>query len=519
VTSVLGPWRRVVDTARAGKPDPDSLRDLLDGVLLPTGAIASRPGSQMLAAHPGAPGEAQALACLELAGTTYTLAVVGGVLASYDWTLDTWTTRTHTGTTINVTGPVALVAFFDLLVVSDGVNRPWSTTIGSGTGTYLPISTAAWYGLPVVKDAKLFGIKADERRTIVWSEEADLTIGGEVGGYNNAWDLRQTSQSALVALRSSNTSLVYQREGATGQILGAVDVEFQTSGTHDDVAERGTLSPFGSVFTADGRLWAVDALGRPYRAASGSDVDDLWLACDATVATVERGRLYRAWGAYLPDTDTVAFALPRTAGGTANTDLLHFDRASGDYVGRWRIGSTAGDMACGALCTDDDGVSRLVVLSSAGTPTVVWRTAEADADATKALDVTGSGSALVPTRAVLAEAQSAGAEQVARVQWTAFIPETGDPTAGTIPPVLSSASAGTSMTYECEVPGRPFGSDPSDPRTITVGPAGRREIGLKRWGRWMRLALAAVSGSGSERFRVWRVTVLGSVRDAASRSR
>src|SRR4051812_10299706 len=100
VISQQGPWRHVIDTARAGKPDPQALRDLLDGVLLPTGAVASRPGSDsvLLDAHPGAPGEAQGLECFELAGTIYTVAVVGGVLATLDWTTGAWTTRTHTGT-------------------------------------------------------------------------------------------------------------------------------------------------------------------------------------------------------------------------------------------------------------------------------------------------------------------------------------------------------------------------------------------------------------------------------------
>jgi hypothetical protein len=263
VTSVQGPWRRVVDRGRAGTPDPEALRDLVDAILDATGAVVSRPGIHALATHPGAPGEAQMLAGVELAGTTYTLAVVGGVLAFYDWTLGTWTTVAHTGTTINVTGAVALAPYFDQLIVSDGVNRPWRTTIGSGTGTYLPTS-GPLYGLPVVKDAKLFGILAADRRTIVWSEEADPTLGYDTAGYNNAWDLRQTSQAALVALRADNTALRYQREASSGLVLGSVNDDFQGSGTHDDLARTlGTLSPFASVLTEGGALWSLDRQGGP----------------------------------------------------------------------------------------------------------------------------------------------------------------------------------------------------------------------------------------------------------------
>jgi hypothetical protein len=268
------------------------------------------------------------------------------------------------------------------------------------------------------------------------------------------------------------------------------------------------------VLTPDGRLWSVDALGRPYRAAAGTDVDDLWLACQATVGTVDRGQLYRVWGVLHPDLECVGFALPRTVGSTRNTDLLWFDRATGDYVGRWRL--AGGDMAWGALCTDADGETRLVVLTHSGTPYVVWRTAEADADAAKALDVSAAGSALVPTRVVLAEAQAEGADQKAFIQWTTLILETGDPHDASIPPQLSGVSTGTTLTYACETPGHPFGTNPHDFRVVTVGRDGRKEVGLARWGRWMRLRLTPASGPGSERFRVWRVTAVGSIRDAAS---
>lgn len=521
VTAVLGPWRRVVDGGRAGKPDPDALRDARDVVLAPTGAAVSRPGIHALASHPGTPGEAQGLASVELAGTVYTLAVVGGVLASYDWTAASWAPIPHAGTTINVTGAVAVVGVFDELVVSDGVNRPWRTTIGSGVGTYLPTS-GPLYGLPVVKDAKLFGILANSRRELVWSEEADLATGFDTGGYNNAWDLRQTSQAALVALRADNAALRYQREGSSGMVLGQVNDDFQASGTFDDLAKHfGTVSPFASVLTEGGTLWSLDRLGRPYRVAPGTGVDTLWLAAEHTVATVDRDRLAFAWAAFVDDGDAVVFAVPRTAGSLRNTDLLRFDRATGDYVGRWTLPG-GGDWAWGAPCTGDDGVTRLCALDHAGGFFVVWTDAEADADPTKALDLTADGAALPPARVVTAEAQEAGAEQVAWCQWTEVVVETGDPFGGSVPPVQRTAttlpvSRGTSLAFDTEDPGHRF--DTTDPRTLTVGPAGRGTHSLKRWGRWLRTAWWPAEGTGSERFRLHRVTVRGVARDTGSRRR
>jgi hypothetical protein len=518
VSVVQGPFRRVIDQQRAGKPDPDALRDLVNGVLDARGAIVSRPGAAALGTHPGAPGQAQGIAGMELAGTHYTFAVVGGVLASYDWTADSWTVETHTGTTINVTGAVALVPYFDQLIVSDGVNRPWALTPGSGVGTYLGMSQVPWYGRPVVKDAKLSAIRADTRREWEWSEEADAMLGGGAGGYNNVWDLRQTAQGALVALVADNEAMRYLREGSTGSILGQIGDEYQASGTHDDVAQNlGTHSPFAPLLTEGGTLWSVDALGRPYRVAPGAGVDTLWLACEATVATVDRDQLAAAWGLYLPELDAVAFALPRTSGSTRNTDLLLFDRATGDYAGRWQLPGGA-SWAWGARCVDAEGIERLVALSHDGTPYVVWQDREADEDATKAVDAPASGAVAVATRAVLPEVQQGGAEQAAWCQWTSVILETGDPWAGSVPPVLAPGASGTALTFDTEEPGHAFGS--RDARTVTVGASGRKEVGTQRWGRWLRSAFASADDdAGGARFRLWRVTWRGHLRDANARRR
>lgn len=523
VTAVYGPWERVVDSSRAGEPDPAALRDCVDAWVGPDGRVLARPGMVQLATHPGAPGAGQGIAGMELAGTDYLFAVVGGVLAKYDWATDTWTTCPHVGTAINATGAVALRPFFDQLIVSDGVNRPWSYNPSTNASAYLGCSSGPWYGPPIVRDAKLQAIKADERRTLVWSEEADATIGGDVPPYNDAWDLRQQAQDALTALVATNGTTVYQRSDSTGRILGQVNSEYQASGTHDDLSQkRGTLSPFASLALDDARspgvVWAIDRLGVPYRIKSGSGVEDIGLACRDTVQTVDTSRLFYAWSVYLPDVDAVAFALPRTAGNAYNTDLLLFSRDGGAYLGRWRVPTGAGasiaDFAWGTIASDDSGQVRLVVLDHAGKVAVCWRVDEAARDSTKWLDVTlAGGSALPATRVVLPDAVLDGADQKVFVQWTTLVLETGAPRNATIPPVLA-ASGATAVAYEVETPSEPFGYQLA--KTVIVPRTGKLDVGISRFGRWARVALSAALG-GAQQFALWRVTVIGSKRDTGTR--
>lgn len=521
----LGPWERVLDTARAGEADPTALRDLADGYIAPDGRVLGRPGMKALATHPGAPGLAQGIAGMRLSATDYTFAVVGGVLASYDWSSDAWTTIALSGVALSSTTPVALVPFFDKLIVSDGVHRPWYYDPASTAMAYLGMETTlGWYGRPVVRDAKLFGIRAGTaRRTVIWSEEADISIGGNAVGYSNLWDLRQTAQEYLTGLVATNNALIYGREHSTGQILGSVNAEFKASGTHDEVsASLGTASPFAMLVTDEGTLWSLTPNGRPYFLRAGAGETPLWLACQNVVATIDRTKLDVAWALYLDDLDAVAFALPSSAG---KTTLALFARETGAYLGRWTPrasgAATSGlvaDFAWGANCTDEDGVTRLALLDSTGKLNVVWRREEAEADTTKQVDTSdGDVQTLPPTRMVLPDAAPKGADQSLFVEWTQAIVEAGNPRDGSVPPVLGTAV--TQIVYDCEVPTVPFNTRPK--KLVSVPASGKKTIGLQRFGRWLRFAIEAFSAPSPshQRFNVWRVTLVGFARDAQPRRR
>lgn len=202
-------------------------------------------------------------------GTEYTVAIVGGKFYKYTWGTDTWTEDTPGAATISTSATCYFTTFADVLIVSDGTNTPWKY---DGTTDTVLSNAPVIYGQPVVYYAKLFGIKNTERSTIVWSEENDPTIGYEAGGYNNAWTLGQTNQDPLYALIPSNEALYYLRPRSTGAVRGAVDADFQNSGTREGISTTvGTKSPNGiaighdtAVFMdAENRVQALDiASGR-----------------------------------------------------------------------------------------------------------------------------------------------------------------------------------------------------------------------------------------------------------------
>src|SRR3990167_7278799 len=147
------------------------------------------------------------------AGTTYTVVICGGKFYAYDWGTDTFTevldSTDFSGAsiTLSATAKCYATTFADKLLVSDGVNVPWAWDGTSHGGLTKCTNAPVIYGPPVVYYAKWFGIKNTARSTPVWSEEGEVNLGFEAGGYNNAWDLIQTRTEGLTALAASNQAL------------------------------------------------------------------------------------------------------------------------------------------------------------------------------------------------------------------------------------------------------------------------------------------------------------------------
>lgn len=185
---------------------------------------------------------------------------------------------TFTAASITLTtGDHYAVMFGGKLIVSTGSYAfQWDGTTNGGI-TKLTAAGTSLYGRPTVYAAKLFFI-AGNRKTILWSEEGDATLGYGTAPYtNNAWDLIQTSTENLTVIKGTNEALVYLRTSSIGAIYGGSAADFKSSSTLDAIsATEGTDYPEGSVLVGD-TLWFLNNQGRPYYFHLGStEIIPVW---------------------------------------------------------------------------------------------------------------------------------------------------------------------------------------------------------------------------------------------------
>src|SRR5690606_34251291 len=277
-------------------------------------------------------------------GSELTLRIRDGEIDEYSWTADAWTTRisqddlTGAGITLATTGLVHAFTFADLLIVTDGVNVPFGWDGSPGGGLTAFSNVPPLYGPPTIYYGRIFGIKAADRITIAWSEPAQPDVGWEDtgSGFNNAWELRQTDQSPIYALVGTNEALYYFRARSIGAVLGAVDTEFRTTGTHEAVSETvGTISPY-AVCVAEGSIWFLDSDGQPQRLVIGGGLQHPapWLDARETLRGQDLGYLPRAQAVYRPDIRCVLF-LVASPGSRVLDRLLCHHAPTGHYMGLW----------------------------------------------------------------------------------------------------------------------------------------------------------------------------------------
>lgn len=309
----------------------------------PTPFVA-RPGLTQAGAQLGASGKRTGQwvgQFTKLDGTEYTVAVVGGQgVYTYNWSTAAWSNvvtvanLTTASITLSETARVYTVTFANTLVVSDGVNTPWTWDGTSGAGGLTKLTAApVFFGQPTVYYAKLFGIKNTARSSIVWSEELDATTGYE-SGFTNVWTLGQTDQDALYAIVGTNEALYYFRAHSSGAISGAVNSEFATDGTREGLSETvGTTSPGGIVYH-DARLFLVDALGRPHVARLGAGVAPVWQDAAETLRGVDRTALASVTATFDPTTGLVLYGMPET-GQSSPTIALAYNPLRANPVAVW----------------------------------------------------------------------------------------------------------------------------------------------------------------------------------------
>jgi hypothetical protein len=210
------------------------------------------------------------------------VAIVGGKfyatsLGSTGWSeVVTAAQLSSAGITLDDTFPYYAVAFNSKLVIV-GREHAWTWDGTSGGGVvHLSNAGSSFYGRPVVYAAKVWFIKGN-RREVIWSEEGDETTGYEAGGFNNAWDLRQTSGEQLVALLATNEALYFFRRTSIGAIYGGSAADFQTTSTLDAVSATVGCKFPDSPTLAAGAVWFHDQEGRPcYFDLGSTQVVPVW---------------------------------------------------------------------------------------------------------------------------------------------------------------------------------------------------------------------------------------------------
>lgn len=345
-----GPWRGVRDAQEPTAHDPAFLLQSLNVYRRPGtagGAYVGRPGWARMGATALGTVVQGVIAWTNASGVVIRCAVVDGALQTYDPGTNAWTVAVTTANlttasvTLATTGKVALVPFAGKLMVSDGVNPliTWDGTAGAG-GIAQIASVGPFYGPLVVYYAKLFGIKASARNTLLWSEENDPTLGYDVGGYNNAWDNPGGQTAPLHALAATNEALYVFRERFSIAITGAVNDDFQTAGTRANLSEEiGTVSPWAVQVIPQG-VAVVDADGKPYLFRYGTPPTPLWADCWETVQGMPRAALPTALSGIEWQTQTLAFGVP-DVGQTKPTRWLVFSLEDLQFMGVWRWAITA----------------------------------------------------------------------------------------------------------------------------------------------------------------------------------
>jgi hypothetical protein len=207
-------------------------------------------------------------------GTQYTIVFVGGLMYQLNWGARTISPiALGGGVVVSNSAKLYAVTFSDKLIVSDGVNKPWSW---DGT-TFVSLANApVAFGKPVVYYAKLFFINAANRLQFQWSEENDPTIGYATAIYDNTWIFGQADQNPLTALFATNEALYVFRERSIGYVSGAVTRTFRTDGTRSGISGSvGTTSP-DSIIYRNGQIWFLDADGQAQVFGLGTEPIPIW---------------------------------------------------------------------------------------------------------------------------------------------------------------------------------------------------------------------------------------------------
>lgn len=308
----------------------------------------------------------------KLDGTQRSLAFIAGEIYEMDWTLRTVTKRISTAQlagasiTLSSTARISCVVLADVLVVSDGVNTPFTWDGTAGAGLVELTAAPVFYGQLTTYYGKVFGIKASDRSRLCWSEENDPTTG--YSG-TNEWQLGQTDQNALSLLVGTNEQLLVLRERSATAITGAVTPDFQSSGTREGLSDTiGTASPWSAVHVQDEDgntryVYFMDADLRAHAWTPGAGLAERWHDYQETLSGLDRAYVADVIGLYDPAT---RLALHGVVGANATVPnqllTLNPDINGGQASGVW----SGFEFTAAGILTNQYGRKVLVHLTEDG---------------------------------------------------------------------------------------------------------------------------------------------------------
>lgn len=271
-------------------------------------------------------------------GTEVSMVLCGGQLYTYNWSTNVWTesvTAANFATasiTLSASARCYAVNFADTVVVSDGVNKPWTWDGTAGAGGLVSLTNAVVaYGPPAVYYGKLFFIKNAARGTFIWSEEATANTGYEAGGYNNAWDFVQTATEGLVSLAATNDALYVFRQNSCTAVTGAVTTDFKTTGTREALSPSlGTTAP-GSVAVIGDRVVFLDQYGFVQAASLGGGVREIGTGARETLRSIPALNLAVTQTLDDQETGHIKLALAESGNDDPNIELW-LDRSDGRFA-------------------------------------------------------------------------------------------------------------------------------------------------------------------------------------------
>jgi hypothetical protein len=333
-----GPWNQMIDSLSPASRKEGAYK--LGQNVYPMDsevgeAIVGRPGTRVAGNRLSTTEMTQAIVQFPHGTSETTVAIAGGEIFTFDYAAETWTKVVTTAnlTTAGITlvgvgfSPVACLVFGNSLFVSDQVNHPflWDGTTGAGGLTNLA-NCPPLYGQPTVHQARIFGIKASDLHSMVWSEADNATTGYEAGGFSNVWTLRQTDAHPLTRLVGTNAGLVIFRARSITMAYGDVgDLTFQSTDTREAIDSTvGTNTPF-AVLEVGPNIVFLSADMQPYLSRPGATgVVPLWQNFRNTiVGGAARVAQQGTFAVHYTPANLILFAVPDSvSNGAANTILV-----------------------------------------------------------------------------------------------------------------------------------------------------------------------------------------------------